>query len=68
MEAETGDKGSSATVGGATTFVPGQTYWGALVDSWGDPQPGECFTFSAQWQDESDDPVGDPITWEACCD
>jgi hypothetical protein len=63
----TGDQGSSATVGAATNFVPGQNYWGALVDSWGTPQPGECFTFSAQWQDDAGNPVGDPIVWEDCC-
>jgi hypothetical protein len=66
----TGDQGSSATVGPSYNHeeTPGQTYWGALVDGWGDPQPGECFSFSAQWYDEDDNPVGDAMTWEACCE
>lgn len=66
----TGDKGSSSVSGPSYNHeeVPGQTYWGALVAGWGTPQPGECFSFSAQWYDADDNPVGDPITWEACCE
>ena len=69
MISVSGDQGSSATVGPSydNEEIPGQSYWGALVDGWGDPQAGECFTFSAQWYDASDNPVGDPVTWEACC-
>ena len=66
----TGDKGSSSVSGPSYNHeeVPGQTYWGALVAGWGTPQPGECFSFSAQWYDADDNPVGDPMTWEACCE
>lgn len=50
----TGDRGSTAFVGPIDTpgeTVPDQEYWGALVDGWGDPEPGECFVFEATFRD-----------------
>ena len=65
-----GDKGSVATIGPATRpeeLVPGQEYWGALVDGWGQVQPGECFSFTARFRDAGGAVVA-VQTFTACCE
>lgn len=64
----TGDKGSSATIGPSNDHeeIPGQEYWGALVDGWGTPQPGECFNFTIEFKDDAGNVVSSS-TATGCC-
>lgn len=63
-----GDKGSSATLGpsGDHEEIQDQEYWGALVDGWGTPQPGEAFTFTVKFKDDAGNVISSQ-TYTATC-